>query len=50
LVMEYCVEPSEISRSLAKQPVTIKDGFAHLPSEPGLGVEPDPAIIAKYRQ
>jgi L-alanine-DL-glutamate epimerase-like enolase superfamily enzyme len=50
LVMEYCVEPSEISRSLAKQPVTIKDGFAYLPSEPGLGVEPDPAIIEKYRQ
>ncbi|MFI4980940.1 MAG: mandelate racemase/muconate lactonizing enzyme family protein, partial [Nevskiales bacterium] len=48
LVMEYCVEPSEISRSLARNPVTIKDGYAHLPTEPGLGVEPDPAIIEKY--
>jgi len=48
LVMEYCVEPSEISRSLAKRPVTIRDGYAHLPSEPGLGVEPNEAIIEKY--
>jgi L-rhamnonate dehydratase len=48
LVMEYCVEPSEISSSLAKQPVLIKDGFAHLPTQPGLGVEPNEEIIAKY--
>jgi L-alanine-DL-glutamate epimerase-like enolase superfamily enzyme len=48
LVMEYCVEPSELSRALAKRPVTIKDGYAHLPAEPGLGVEPDEAIIEKY--
>jgi L-rhamnonate dehydratase len=48
LVMEYCVEPSEISSSLAKQPIVIKDGFAHLPTQPGLGVEPDVAIIEKY--
>ena len=48
LVMEYCVEPSEISRKLAKNPVRIADGFAHLPQEPGLGVEPNPAIVEKY--
>jgi L-alanine-DL-glutamate epimerase-like enolase superfamily enzyme len=48
LVMEYCVEPTEIAQSLAKRPVTIKDGYAHLPAEPGLGVEPDEAIIEKY--
>ena len=30
--MEYCVEPSEISQRLAKQPVTIRDGYAHLPT------------------
>jgi L-alanine-DL-glutamate epimerase-like enolase superfamily enzyme len=48
LVMEYCVEPSEISSSLAERPIFIKDGFAHLPTEPGLGVEPNEAIIAKY--
>ena len=48
LVMEYCVEPSEISRRLARQPIIIKDGYAHLPAAPGLGVEPDEAVIAKY--
>lgn len=48
LVMEYCVEPSEISRALAKKPVTIKDGYAYLPSEPGLGVEPNEDVVAKY--
>ncbi len=48
LVMEYCVEPSEISQHLAKRPVTIRDGVAHLPQDPGLGVEPNPEIIEKY--
>jgi len=46
--MEYCVEPSEISRALAKNPIPITDGHANLPEEPGLGVEPDPAMIEKY--
>jgi len=48
LVMEYCVEPSEISQKLARNPVSIRDGYAHLPSEPGLGVEPNEEIIEKY--
>ena len=47
-IMEYCVEPSEISRSLARNPIAIVDGHAAVPEEPGLGVEPDPAIIEKY--
>jgi len=47
-IMEYCVEPSEISRSLARNPIPIEDGHAAVPEEPGLGVEPDPAMIEKY--
>jgi L-rhamnonate dehydratase len=47
-IMEYCVEPSEISRSLARNPIAIVDGHADVPDEPGLGVEPDPAMIEKY--
>jgi L-alanine-DL-glutamate epimerase-like enolase superfamily enzyme len=47
-IMEYCVEPSEISRALAKTPIAIVDGYAAVPQEPGLGVEPNPAIIEKY--
>ena len=48
LVMEYCTEPGEITRALARNPVRITEGYAHLPSEPGLGVQPDEAVIAKY--
>ena len=47
-IMEYCVEPSEISRPLAMNPIPIVNGHAAVPEEPGLGVEPDPAIIEKY--
>ncbi|MBX6323673.1 MAG: mandelate racemase/muconate lactonizing enzyme family protein [Rhodospirillaceae bacterium] len=47
-ILEYCVEPSEISRSLARNPIKVVDGHAAVPTEPGLGVEPDPAIIEKY--
>ena len=47
-VMEYCVEPSELSRSLARNPIEIVDGHARVPQEPGLGVEPDPAVIERY--
>lgn len=48
LVMEYCVEPGEISQSLARNPVRIEGGYAHLPTEPGLGVEPDLAVIERF--
>ena len=48
LVMEYCVEPGEISRALAKRPVTIRDGYAYLPNEPGLGVEPNEDVVSRY--
>lgn len=48
LVMEYCVEPGEISRNLALEPVRIADGYAHLPDGVGLGVEPDMSVIEKF--
>jgi L-alanine-DL-glutamate epimerase-like enolase superfamily enzyme len=32
----------------ARNPIPIVDGHADVPEEPGLGVEPDPAIIEKY--
>lgn len=48
VIMEYCVEPSEISRALAKNPIAVVDGYAAVPMEPGLGVEPDPDMIEKY--
>ena len=48
LVMEYCSEPGDITRTLARNPVRIADGYAHLPPGPGLGVEPDEDVIARY--
>lgn len=48
LVLEYCVEPSEISRSLATTPFQQKDGYMMVPEEPGLGFEPDMAMVEKY--
>ena len=49
LVMEYCQENGEISRNLCANPVKIKDGYAHLPKEPGLGVVPNIDILEKYK-
>ena len=49
LVMEYCNENGEISRNLSKNPIKIQDGYAYLPEDPGLGVEPDEVIINRYK-
>jgi L-alanine-DL-glutamate epimerase-like enolase superfamily enzyme len=48
LVLEYCVEPSEISRRLIRNPIRLEDGYMRVPEEPGLGVEPDLAVVEKY--
>jgi L-rhamnonate dehydratase len=48
LVLEYCVEPSEISRALARNPFKLEDGHFRVPDAPGLGVEPDVNVIEKY--
>jgi len=47
-VLEYCAEPSDLCRSLVRNPIAIVDGHARVPEEPGLGVEPDPEMIEKY--
>jgi L-rhamnonate dehydratase len=47
-ILEYRAEPGELCRSLAREPIRVADGYAHVPEEPGLGVEPDPDVIEKY--
>lgn len=47
-IMEYCVEPSEISRRLSRSPIAIEGGIARVPTEAGLGVEPDMEVVQKY--
>ena len=48
LVLEYCVEPSEISRNLALEPFKQVDGFMQVPESPGLGFEPNLNVMEKY--
>jgi len=47
-ILEYCVEPSEISRNLARNPIQIIDGHADVPQGPGLGIEINQDVINKY--
>lgn len=42
-ILEYGVEPGEIARRLARNPIRVEDGFVRIPEELGLGVEPDEA-------
>jgi L-alanine-DL-glutamate epimerase-like enolase superfamily enzyme len=48
LVLEYCVEPSEISRALAQNPFRLEDGCFRVPDAPGLGVEPNMEVVERY--
>lgn len=46
---EYCVEQGALRQSLTKQTFPVRDGEIAVPEEPGLGVELDEAVVAKYR-
>jgi L-rhamnonate dehydratase len=48
LILEYGVEPGEISRSLARNPIRIESGYVRVPEGPGLGVEPNLDVIEKF--
>jgi L-alanine-DL-glutamate epimerase-like enolase superfamily enzyme len=48
LILEYGVEPGEIARSLARNPIRVEDGYVAVPHEPGLGVEPNQDVIERY--
>lgn len=46
---EYCVEQGALRQTLTKQRFPVIDGMIRVPEEPGLGVELDEAVVAKYR-
>jgi L-alanine-DL-glutamate epimerase-like enolase superfamily enzyme len=46
---EYCVEQGALRQSLTKQKFPVVDGEISVPEEPGLGIELDEAVVAKYR-
>src|SRR5262249_42614776 len=46
---EYCVEQGDLRKYLTKQSFPVVDGDISVPEEPGLGVELNEEIVAKYR-
>jgi galactonate dehydratase len=44
-----CQEHVTLGESLLKTPFVVRDGFAELPSAPGLGIELDEAKVAAQR-
>jgi L-alanine-DL-glutamate epimerase-like enolase superfamily enzyme len=50
IILEYGVEPSDIARNLATEPIRIEDGIARIPKGPGLGIEINETIVERYSQ
>src|SRR5438477_3316466 len=46
---EYCVEQGALRQTLTRQRFPVVDGDISVPEEPGLGVELDEALVAKFR-
>ncbi len=47
--IEFNTSQGPLSRSLVKNPLKLTDGYVKVPEDPGLGVEVDEEMIAKYR-
>lgn len=48
-LLEYCVEPSALRQTLTRQRFPLVDGYVMVPQEPGLGIDLDEEVIARYR-
>src|SRR5437773_10780743 len=48
-LVEYCLRPSPLMRSLVRKLPPLVDGRVPVPEGPGLGIELDEAIIAQDR-
>jgi L-alanine-DL-glutamate epimerase-like enolase superfamily enzyme len=46
---EYCVEQGALRQTLTKQRFPVVDGEIRVPEEPGLGVELDEEVVARFR-
>ncbi len=49
LCLEFNVATASLLRSLCREPIRMVDGFVQVPAGPGLGIEVDPAMVARYR-
>ena len=47
--IEFNVSTGEISRQLARNPITMKDGYVEIPNRPGTGIDVDESVLEKYR-
>lgn len=48
LILETCAEESILAHDLVTEPIPVIEGYASPPEGPGLGVEPDLALIERY--
>src|SRR5262249_38033967 len=46
---EYCVEQGALRQTLTRQRFPVIDGNIAVPEDPGLGIELDEEVVAKYR-
>ena len=47
--MEFCVYDQPLRRDLITEPIVPDNGYASVPEKPGLGIEVNEEIVAKYR-
>lgn len=48
LFLEFNVSSASLLNTLCRDPIRLVDGYLPVPEAPGLGVEPDPAVIEKF--
>jgi L-alanine-DL-glutamate epimerase-like enolase superfamily enzyme len=46
---EYCVEQGALRQTLTRQKFPVSDGDIAIPEEPGLGIELDDSVVARFR-
>jgi L-alanine-DL-glutamate epimerase-like enolase superfamily enzyme len=46
---EYCVEQGALRQTLTRQRFPVVEGDIVVPEQPGLGVELDDEVVARYR-
>jgi L-alanine-DL-glutamate epimerase-like enolase superfamily enzyme len=49
LYLEYNVSSASLLNNLCREKISLRDGYIPVPEGPGLGVEVDEAVVAKFR-
>ena len=49
LYLEYNVSSASLLNNLCREPIRLVDGYIPVPAGPGLGVDVDEAVVAKFR-